>query len=375
MTYLVAILGLAVLMIVHEAGHYFAARAFGLRVIKFSIGFGPTFFKIQPVEGFWTFVSLGDRVKVKLFKHDPERHGPTIFQCAMIPFLAFVQIDGMNPLETPDPRDKGLYANASIWGRIVTIFAGPAANYVFASVFFFFPFWIEGKDKIGEPTQIVVQEGAPASAAGLKNADTIVSIDGTEVKSFEDISAKVQGAAEKEVPFVVLRDGAEVTIPIQAQAAACGPNNTDPKKVCIGVRPYTYKVPVSAGEAAKHAVVTPPVVVKSMLGGLAEWARGKSKEELGGPTRMVHEMKKVADEGWAEFIFLLGALSAYLAAFNLLPIPALDGGRLMFLGYEAATRKRANPTVEAHIHVIGLVMMLGLMLYVTFANDFPRLWK
>ena len=72
---------------------------------------------------------------------------------------------------------------------------------------------------------------------------------------------------------------------------------------------------------------------------------------------------------------LLGALSAYLAAFNLLPIPALDGGRLMFLGYEAATRKRANPTVEAHIHVIGLVMMLGLMLYVTFANDVPRFWK
>jgi regulator of sigma E protease len=375
MTYLVAILGLAVLMIVHEAGHYFAARAFGLRVIKFSIGFGPTFFKIQPNEGFWTFVSLGDRVKVKLFKHDPERHGPTIFQVAMIPFLAFVQIDGMNPLETIDPRDKGLYANASIWGRIVTIFAGPAANYVFASVFFFFPFWIEGKDKVGEPTQIVIQEGAPAATAGLKNADTIVSIDGTEVKSFEDISAKVQGAAENAVPFVVLRDGEKVTIPIQAQAAACGPSNTDPKKVCIGVRPYTYKVPVSAGEAAKHAVVTPPVVVKSMLGGLAEWARGKSKEELGGPTRMVHEMKKVADEGWAEFIFLLGALSAYLAAFNLLPIPALDGGRLMFLGYEAATRKRANPTVEAHIHVIGLVMMLGLMLYVTFANDFPRLWK
>ena len=67
---------------------------------------------------------------------------------------------------------------------------------------------------------------------------------------------------------------------------------------------------------------------------------------------------------------LLGVLSAILAAFNLLPIPALDGGRLLFLGYEAATRKRANPTVEAHLHVIGLVMMLGLMIYVTLANDF-----
>jgi regulator of sigma E protease len=356
-------------MIVHEAGHYFAARAFGLRVTKFSIGFGPTFFKVQPDEGFWTFVSFGDRVKVKLFKHDPERHGPTVFQVAMIPFLAYVQIAGMNPLEEIDPRDKGSYANAGIWGRICTIFAGPAANYVFASVFFFFPFYIEGKEEKGAATQVHVSEGAPAFAAGLKDGDTVLSIDGAEVKTFEDLSAKVQASADKEVPFVVKRDGETVTIPIKPQyTEACG-------KICIGVRPFYYKVPVSAAEAAKQAVVLPPVVVKTMLVSLSDWARGKSEEKLGGPTRMVQEMKKVADRGWADFIGLLGALSAYLAAFNLLPIPALDGGRLMFLSYEAATRKRANPTVEAHIHAIGLVMMLGLMLYVTFANDVPGLLK
>jgi regulator of sigma E protease len=86
-------------------------------------------------------------------------------------------------------------------------------------------------------------------------------------------------------------------------------------------------------------------------------------------------MKKVADRGWANFIELLGGLSAYLAAFNLLPFPALDGGRLMFLSYEAATRRRANPTVEAQIHVVGFVMILGLMVYVTVANDIPHLFK
>lgn len=369
MTYLVAILGLAALMIVHEAGHYFAARAFGLRVTKFSIGFGPTFFRIQPDAGFWTFVSFGDRLKVKLFKHDPERHGPTVFQVAMIPFLAYVQIAGMNPLEDIDPRDRGSYANAGIWARIVTIFAGPAANYVFASVFLFFPFYIEGMDERGAPTQVSVSEGAPAAAAGLRDADTILSIDGQPIATFEDLSAKVQASADKEVPFVVMRDGAQVTIPIKPQfTEACG-------KICIGVRPYVLRVPISAGEAAKQAVLEPPHVVKNMLVSLADLARGKSEEKLGGPARMVQEIKKVADHGWARFIQLLGALSAYLAAFNLLPIPALDGGRLMFLSYEAATRKRANPTVEAHIHAIGLVMMLGLMIYVTFANDIPGLLK
>lgn len=369
MTYLVAILGLAALMIVHEAGHYFAARAFGLRVTKFSIGFGPTFFRIQPDAGFWTFVSFGDRVKVKLFKHDPERHGPTIFQVAMIPFLAYVQIAGMNPLEDVDPRDRGSYANAGIWARICTIFAGPAANYVFASVFFFFPFYLEGKEVAS--TKVQVMPETPAAAAGLQDGDAILSIDGTEVKAFEDVSTMVQASAEREVPFVVRRGSETLVIAIKPQfTEACK------QKVCIGVRPHsTERVPISAGEAAKLAIASPPLVVKATLNSVAELVRGKSKEELGGPTRFVSEMKKVADRGWANFIELLGGLSAYLAAFNLLPIPALDGGRLLFLSYEAATRRRANPTVEAQIHAVGLVMMLGLMIYVTFANDIPHLFN
>jgi len=84
---------------------------------------------------------------------------------------------------------------------------------------------------------------------------------------------------------------------------------------------------------------------------------------------MVNESKKAAEDGWAEFVYFLGALSAYLAVFNMLPLPALDGGRLMFLGFEAVTRKKPNPKTEAHIHAVGLIMLLGLMLYVTFAND------
>ncbi len=114
----------------------------------------------------------------------------------------------------------------------------------------------------------------------------------------------------------------------------------------------------------------PPQVVKFALSGMVELVRGKSDAKLGGPKLIVDEMKKAAELGWTEFFGILGSMSAYLAAFNLLPFPALDGGRLMFLGYEATTRRRANPTVEAHIHAIGLAMLLGLMIYVTFANDF-----
>jgi regulator of sigma E protease len=109
--------------------------------------------------------------------------------------------------------------------------------------------------------------------------------------------------------------------------------------------------------------------VKSVISSLSKWIRGKEKGQVGGPIRVVKDMQEAAQAGWAVFINFVGAISAYLAFFNLLPLPALDGGRLMFLGFEAVTRKRPNPTMEAQIHAVGLVMFLLLMVYVTFAND------
>src|SRR3954462_7666027 len=119
---LIAILGLAVLMIVHEGGHYLAARRFGMRVTRFSIGFGAT-----------------------LWKHRP-KGSPTTFQVAIIPFLAYVQIAGMNPYEEIDPKDPESYANAGLWARTVTIAAGPLTNYFFASILLFAGFMIGGKE-------------------------------------------------------------------------------------------------------------------------------------------------------------------------------------------------------------------------------------
>src|SRR5512134_3956098 len=138
MSILVGILGLALLMIVHEGGHLLAARAFGMRVIRFSIGFGPA-----------------------LFRHQP-KGSETVYQVALIPFLAYVQIAGMNPLEEVDPDDKGSYAHASLVARISAIVAGPLANYFFASVLFFAAFMIGG-----ETTKVEVIENTPAAKSGI----------------------------------------------------------------------------------------------------------------------------------------------------------------------------------------------------------------
>lgn len=358
--WLIAILGLAALMVVHEMGHYLAARRYGLRVTRFSIGFGPTFFKVQPIDGFFYLTAFGDRIKVRLFKHDPEKHGPTIFQVAMIPFLAYVQIAGMNPFEETDPNDKGAYVNAGLWARIVTIAGGPVANYLFASVFFFFAFYMAGSVP-ADPTQFDVVDNRPAQRAGLASGDRVVSIDGVKIEDFGDVPEHIKTKAGKEVTVVVLRDGKDLSFTVVPEDEA-GTGR-------IGIQKRAFNKSAGIKDISVAAVKMPTVVVRDLLDFLGKWVRGKVEGEVTSVVGTTRELKKAAERGFAEYLALLGALSAYLAAFNLFPLPALDGGRLMFLSYEAATRRKPNPTLEAQVHFVGIVLMLGLMLYITFAKD------
>jgi len=369
---LTGILGLALLMVVHEGGHLLAARAFGMRVTTFSIGFGPTFFKIEPHDGCFWFTTMGGKVRLRLGKHDPEKHGPTVYQVAMIPFLAYVQIAGMNPFEEHDPEDKGSYANASLLGRISTIFGGPLANYLFASVFFFVSFYYGGVLVHPPPEQrltvVNIIPDRPAEKAGVQDGDRIVSVAGTEVTKWREMAKHISQHPAEEIELIVERDGQRHTFVVT-------PDKNPDGKGIIGVELRGKHKSVSAGEAAKLAVTTPPAVVRNLVVGLGKWISGKVDAELGGPGMIVKESARAVKRGVTEWLFLLGALSAYLGAFNLIPFPALDGGRLMFLGYELATKRKPNARVEAHIHVVGLMMLLGLVLYVTIFNDFKLLSK
>lgn len=385
MYYLVAIVGLAILMIVHEAGHFLMARRAGMRVTKFSIGFGPTFFKIQPIDEsgteadraadrdndrkppqsyFW-FTAFGDRLRFRLMKYDPARHGPTIYQVAMIPFLAYVQIAGMNPLEDVDPNDKGSYANARLLPRVLTIAGGPVMNYLFASIFFFIVHFIHGKDVMRGGTYIEVADEPDAVAAakngGMKDGDEIRTVDGVEVTKFEDIPDLIKDKQGQVVHFVVLRKGQEVNLEVTPELHS--------SRAMIGITPEYVAQPEGVREATVAALTEPVDVVKGVFRSIADKIHGRDDSKLSSAVGMVKEMKKVAERSLFRFVSFLGAISAYLAVFNLLPIPALDGGRLLFLGYEAVTRKRPNPTMEAQIHGVALVMLLGLMIYITVAND------
>ncbi|MBE7478413.1 MAG: site-2 protease family protein [Polyangiaceae bacterium] len=317
-------------MVIHEGGHLLAARAFGMRVIRFSIGFGPA-----------------------LWRHQP-KGSDTVYQVALIPFLAYVQIAGMNPLEEVDPDDKGSYANASLVGRISAIVAGPLANYLFASVFFFVAFLIGG-----EATKVQVMKDGAAERAGLANGDKVLSIDGTKIERWEQIPEMVLPRANKKMSIVVQRGAEQKTIEVVPEPKAKGGGGQ------IGVRPVSAVPALGVKEAAVESIVHPAKVVEALVVGLGRMITGREKPEVSGPVGIVKETSRAAEQGPAEYLFLLGLLSAYLGGFNLLPFPALDGGRLMFLSYEAVTRRRPNAKIEAHVHAVGLLMLLALIAVVS----------
>jgi regulator of sigma E protease len=276
----------------------------------------------------------------------------------------------MNPLEEIDENDPGSYANASLIARISTIFAGPLANYLFASVFFFFAFVAGGRDvpdydDLGS-VEVTVVAAERAEAAGLKTGDRIVEVNATPVDRWTDLADNISKYPEQTIPIVVERSGERIPFSVTPKRAEVGKKKI--VKGRIGVQMRKHHIDVTAKEAAVLAVKAPPQVVRNFVIGIGELFSGEVEAELSGPVGMVREAAKFVRSSFVDFLGLLGSLSAYLGAFNLIPFPALDGGRLMFLGYEATTRRRPNAKIETQIHLVGLLMMVGLMFYVTIGD-------
>jgi regulator of sigma E protease len=336
--YLVAVLGLAVLMIVHEGGHYLAARRYGMRVVRFSIGFGPT-----------------------LWRHQP-KGSPTVYQVAVIPFLAYVQISGMNPYEEIEPDDKGSYANASLWARVVTIAAGPLTNYFFASVLIFMGLLIGGKEVGDETSMRVVVDSGPAQTAGVETGDRVLAVNDHEIRSWEELKKAVSAHPGEAVDLTLEHAGETV----HKSVTPGGKGEKD--EGMIRVRMPTHIERVGIVEAARTSVVAPPLFVYENVREIGRVITGKSKLQVSGPVGIVKETARQAKLGIGVLCQGLGMLSAYLGAFNLLPFPALDGGRLLFLGAEAVSRRKPDAKVEARVHAVGLLMLLTLIAFVTYAD-------
>lgn len=341
---LITVIALSVLVIIHEGGHYLAARAFGMRVLRYSIGFGPTLFRYQP------------------------KGSPTVFQVAVIPFLAYVQIAGMNPNEEVDPNDPELYPNKSLFARVTTIAAGPIANYLTASAIVFALGVTNTLPPMqpAEPMQVGhVVPDSPAANAGLQEGDIIVMANGEAIANVSELIDATAPRAGEPTEYIIERDGKALP-PIAITPLDRGGRG----QIGVGAKMIPLYEELGVVESAKLSVVLPFQMTMAQLNGLADMVKRRSTEGIGGPVMMGKMVADAAQAGLPAFLWILMFISVALGMFNLLPFPALDGGRLIFLGYEAVTRRRANEQFEMAVHAFGIVFLLGVMILVTYRDIF-----
>ncbi|MCB9567506.1 MAG: site-2 protease family protein [Myxococcales bacterium] len=343
---LTAIITISVLIIIHEFGHYICAVSTGMKVDRFSIlGIGPVVARLFTYKG-------------------------TEFVISAIPFGAYVHIVGMEAEDEaelarrpPSPDDKFLFRNRPLWARMLTIVGGPVANYITASLIIFSVLAVAGNRDV-RSMEVDAVQAETAIAAGLTKGDELLSIAGADVtgeESYNKITATTGAHKGETVPVLVRREGAEVSLEVPISDAGL-----------MGVGLVEGEVvhrPASLGHSAKMAVLQPFVLTQKQLKGLYYLITRKIDAKVSGPVGIVREIAKSAEKGVIELFLFAAGISTLLGLFNLLPLPALDGGRLVFLVYELIARRPANRRIEEMIHGIGMLALLGLILYVTVAND------
>lgn len=339
MSFLLALFGLALLIVVHEYGHFLVARLCGMRVERFSIGFG------NPI------------VSKKI--------GDTIFQIAPIPLGGFVHITGLNPHEEFDRNDPYVYPNRPRWMQLCVLLAGATANYLTAIVIAIVIFTAYGAD--GDKMRVdEVLPDMPAAAAGVKAGDLLVRANDKVIDVNHPINVVVGESKGAPVKLEVSREGQPQTFTITPAKKGDG------WLIGIGVDVVLEPVPVKA--AVLQALALPYTESVRILRDLGRMITGKVKASLSGPVAITRVMKKAAERGLLHFLRLLTLISIYLGLFNLLPVPSLDGGRAVFVVLRSLGLRKPDFVTETKVHTVGLVLLLGLFVIVT-ANDILNAFK
>jgi len=341
MAYLFAIVGLSFLIIVHELGHMMIARLSGMRVQTFSVGFGPVLLR-------W-------------------RGRRTAYQLALIPLGGFVQIVGMNPHEEIAADDPGSYANKSALARIGTIVAGPLTNYLTASVLMIAITLAWGAPR-REHAVGQVAKGTPAAAVGLKPGDRIEAVDGKPTPTIDELVGRIQSSRGRTMQLRVRRDGKLVPMEVAAKK--------DGESYRLGFQ-FAYQLgftDVEPGRAVLAGLYYPIEESRRALASLGQ-VLGKlfkgdvsDAKQMGGVVEIVYQLSQSFRESIPLALLFLAMLSAYLGLFNLLPVPALDGGRLLFLFSSILLRRPINQKLEHTVHTVGFLILIGLILMVTYCD-------
>ena len=342
------------LVVVHELGHYFVGRWFGVKAEKFSIGFGPQLFG-------WT-----------------DKRG-TLWRVAALPLGGYVQFAGdMNPASQVDENWHRLpaeernqtFQSKTLWQRALIVFAGPAVNFALA-IAIISGFFLTYGQSVSPPVVVAVQPGSAAADIGLSPGDRIVSVNGKEMGSFQQLATEISIYPNEDVALRIDRDGS-----VFEQNAKVG-EAVEKDRFGNIYRRGLLGLPIPPPVMREIGLLEAPVVataetfniVRLTVVTLGQIITGKrSVKDLGGPLKIA----KVSGEhfvlGIAAFLWLAAMISINLGFINLLPIPMLDGGHLLLYAVEAVRRRPATPVVQEWAFRAGFAMLVGFMLMVTF-ND------
>lgn len=339
---ILAIIIFSFIIFFHELGHFLLAKKNGIDVQEFAIGMGPVLYARE---------YKGTRYAVRVL--------PIGGFCAM----------GEDDEATDSP---GNFNNKSVWARISVIAAGPVFNFILAFIFSSILTGMVGYDK---PQAGSVEEGYPAKEAGIQAGDTIVKMGDKKIHIFREISVYNQFHQGEEVEVIYRRDGEERTVLLKPK------KDEEAGYYRLGISSTGY-TKANILTAMQYGVYEVKYWIDVTLGSLKMLVTGQiGIDQMSGPVGIVDVVGSTYEESksyggfvvLAELMNLAILLSANLGVMNLLPLPALDGGRLVFLFVEAVRRKRVPPEKEGYVHLVGIMLLMVLMVFVMY-NDIRRIF-
>lgn len=348
------IIVLGVLIFVHELGHFITAKLFGIKVLKFSLGFGPKLIAKQV--------------------------GETEYLLSALPLGGYVKMLGEQPTEEVTKEMEGRsFAAKSVWKRFLVVLAGPLSNLISAIIIFTIVILITGIPHPLQTTEIgQVSPSSPAEQAGLLAGDTIITINDQPVVSWEEVSESVKKSGGEELTITVKRGEDSIVI-------SGTPTKSEVKNIFGEVVDTRFLLGITQKQSLRYE---PATLSGAFIEGVEQtwfyieltvvslWKiiqRVIPASQIGGPIMIAQMAGQQMEAGWLSLFSFMAVLSVNLGIINLFPIPILDGGHLVFFSIEALRRKPLTLRTQGILQQVGMVLLGTLMIFV-FYNDFARLF-
>ena len=337
-----------VIVLVHEGGHFLIGKRSGIHVVEFSIGLGPTI---------WGFTK-----------------GDTKYSIKALPFGGLCQFEGQDMDDEDSEPGERSFLKAPVWSRIATVAAGPIMNFVLA---FFLSLFVISSIGYDAPVVYNVMEGYPAAEAGIQAGDKIVKIGSKHIEVYRDISLYMMLNEKKTVDITYKRDGQKHTVSVTPRY------DESSGRYLFGLYGSGERTKGNVLDTVRYSLVEVRYWVEATWKSLGMiFAQRVTLDDVAGPVGVAQTVGEVYDASkpdgiyyvWLNMMELTILLTANLGVMNLLPIPALDGGRLVFLVIEAITKRKVSEKVEGLIHFVGMCVLLVFMVFVMY-NDITKLFR